>query len=380
MKLSAIIIAVAILLTSCRFVDVNFKDGNESEATDNSAFTTASTNKTTSESSTTAEVTTATEVTTTTEATTSETTTVTQAPYVEPIVQPNFDESFFERLNEIFSRYEINQKCNGEAENCGCNPEYEKKDAEGNILIPRDKEMSIYYYDIESGYELFINGGVHYPVASVVKIPYCIYIYEKLTSGEISPDLVLTYEKRHKFHGTGLVAKGNFGDQYTVLQLLKLAITESDNTAFEMLKDLSTWEDFESYCKQKGMSHPEDTRRKYQKICLESIGASGRLLAEFLRSDSEFIDEFKYDLTHTKNRMIRSNFTVYRKYGWTNYAFHDCAYIEATHPYVLAILTNLEGEENIDYALYKEVSLLIEEYSENRDSEAFVGEAVENNG
>ena len=176
---------------------------------------------------------------------------------------------------------------------------------------------------------------------------------------------MLTYEKRHYFHGTGIIVKGNYGDQYTVLQLLKLAITESDNVAFEMHKDLSTWSDFSEYCIAKGYSHETDTRAKYQKICLESAGAAGRMLAEFLRSESPFVEGFKYDLTHTKNRMIRSNYTVYRKYGWTKFAFHDVAYIDAPRPYVLAILTNIEGEENVDYVLYKEVSLLIEEFSQD---------------
>lgn len=277
-----------------------------------------------------------------------------------------FPEEFYTRLNDIFTQFSLNLNCDGDPIKCTCNPEYEALDAEGNVITPRDRCMSIYFYDVETGYEMTVNSGVHYPVASVVKIPYCTMIYEKITAGEIDPELVLTYEKRHYFHGTGLVNKGNYGDTYTVMQLLKLAITESDNTAYEMLKDLVSWDDFTAYCQNAGYTHEEDLRSKKQKLCLESAGASGRLLANFLRSDSEFVDAYKYDLTHTKNKMITSTYTVYRKYGWTNFAFHDVAYIDAPHPYVLVILSNIEGEERPDYTLFANVSMLIEEYSQNR--------------
>lgn len=277
-----------------------------------------------------------------------------------------FPEEFYTRLNDIFTQFSLNLNCDGDPIKCTCNPEYEALDAEGNVITPRDRCMSIYFYDVETGSELYVNSGVHYPVASVVKIPYCTMIYEKITAGEIDPELVLTYEKRHYFHGTGLVNKGNYGDTYTVMQLLKLAITESDNTAYEMLKDLVSWDDFTAYCQNAGYTHEEDLRSKKQKLCLESAGASGRLLANFLRSESEFVDAYKYDLTHTKNKMITSTYTVYRKYGWTNFAFHDVAYIDAPHPYVLVILSNIEGEERPDYTLFANVSMLIEEYSQNR--------------
>lgn len=284
----------------------------------------------------------------------------------EPVPTFEFPEEFYSELSAIFAQFSLNLNCDGDPTKCTCNPEYEKLDAEGNIVTPRDRCMSIYFYDLETGYEMTVNSGVHYPVASVVKIPYCTMIYEKMTAGEIDPELLLTYEKRHYFHGTGLVNKGTYGDTYTVMQLLKLAITESDNTAYEMLKDLISWDDFMAYCQEAGYTHEQDLRSRKQKLCLESAGASGRLLANFLRSESGFVDAYKHDLTHTKNKMITSTYTVYRKYGWTNFAFHDVAYIDAPHPYVLVILSNIEGEERPDYTLFANVSMLIERYSQNR--------------
>lgn len=276
----------------------------------------------------------------------------------------SFPDEFYEELEILFEEYSINRNCDGDEASCTCNPEYEKLDADGNIIIPRDRCMSVYYLDIESGYELSVNTGVHYPVASVVKIPFCNMIYRKITDGEIDPDFGIVYEKRHYFHGTGVVNKGNYGDVYTVSQLLKLAITESDNTAYEMLKDLVSWDEFCDYCRGIGYTHEEDLRKLKQKLCIESASAAGKDMANFLRSDSEYVDTYKYDLTHTKNRMIKSKYTVYRKYGWTGFAFHDVAYVDAPYPYVLVILSNLEGEDKADYNLFAAVTSLVEKYSQ----------------
>ena len=274
-------------------------------------------------------------------------------------------EEFFVRLEEIFERYQINQNCDPTQSPCGCTPEYEQVDEDGNIVTPRDRVVSIYFLDADSGYELEINSGVHFPIASTVKIPFCTLIYQKLTDELIDPDTILTYEKRHYFGGTGVIVKGDYGQQFTVTELLKLAITESDNVAYEMLKDLVSWEEFGEFLAANGCTHPEDLRSRQQKICTESAGAYGRILMDFLTGDSPYVEDFKADLKITKNKMIKSHYPFYRKYGWTQFAFHDIAYVDAPHPYVLAILTNLEGEDNSDYEMYKEISYLFEEYSQS---------------
>ncbi len=164
--------------------------------------------------------------------------------------------------------------------------------------------------------------------------------------------------------GTGIIQDGEVRDQYTVMELLELAVIRSDNIAYQMLKDLISWDDFAEYCADYGCTHEIDTRLTQQKICTESAGAYARILAQFLESDNPYVETFKSHLAITRIPMIKSSYTLYRKYGWTQYAFHDIAYVEAEHPYVLAILTNLEGEESEDYDLYEEISYLIEGYAD----------------
>ncbi len=279
-------------------------------------------------------------------------------------------EGFDQRMSELMAKYNCNQSCDPAAVPCGCQPELEATmDKDGNIITPRDRVVSIYYLDIESGLEYTLNSTVHYPVASTIKIPFVVYIYRKIDNGEIDPETVLTYEERHHFGGTGVIVKGEYGQQYTVAQLLELAITRSDNVAYEMLKDLTTWADFEEFLKQIGMTHEEDVRKSKQKICTESAGADGRLLAQYLTSGSQSVEALKEDLLETRIKMIRSHYPVYRKYGWTNFSFHDIAYVDAPHPYVLAVLTNLDGAEDDVYAMFREISYIFEELGNGEFSE-----------
>ncbi len=347
-RIISVVLIASLLFCACGRVEI------ETEESEITIYTTEAPAVTTTEATTTEATTT--EITTTTEVTTTE-----EEP--EPVViSISFPDEFFTELQEIFDRYGINQNCDGDEEDCSCDIYNETTDEDGNVT--REKVVSIYYMDLETGYSFEINSGVHYPVASCVKIPFVVYLYEKLAAGEIDGDTVLTYESRHYMGGTGIIQDGEVGDQYTVMELLELSVIRSDNIAYQMLKDLISWDEFAEYCACYGCTHEIDTRLTQEKICTESAGAYARILAQFLESDNPYVDTFKSHLAITRIPMIKSSYTLYRKYGWTNYAFHDIAYVEAPHPYVLAILTNLEGEDSSDYSLYSEISYLIEEYSD----------------
>lgn len=307
------------------------------------------------------------------QATVSETASETTAEPRDPLLPEtleefSFPQEFYDALEELIARYGLNEGCDN-TEDCLCEPEYELYDAEGNVTEPRKHCASIYFRDINSGFEFALNPGAHYPIASTIKIPFCTLIYRKIEAGEIDPEQVLTYEERHYFEGTGDIVKGDFGQQFTVRELLQLAITKSDNVAYEMLKDLVSWEEFSDFLAAEGCTHPEDLRKSKQKICCESAGAYGRILARYLRSGGEWVEAFKEDLLNTRLKMIRSDYNVYRKYGWAGFSFHDIAYIDAPRPYILAVMTNLEGELDSDYKFYKELSKLFQEYTQNASGE-----------
>lgn len=275
-----------------------------------------------------------------------------------------FPQEFYDELSGIIEKYGLNEDCDG-SEECLCEPENELLDEEGNVIIPRKKTLSIYFKDIRSGYELNINPGAHYPVASTVKAPFCAFVFEKIDAGLIDPDQLLTYEERHYFEGTGEIVKGEFGQQYTVRELLRLMITQSDNVAYEMLKDIVDWQEFSAFLSDNGCPHDIDIRQSKQKICTRSAGAYCKILYDYLSSGEPSAESFGEDLQSTRLKMIDSAYKTYRKYGWAGYSFHDIAFVDAPRPYLLAILSNLENVENADLPVFREISRLIERYCQD---------------
>ena len=290
-----------------------------------------------------------------------------------------FSEEFETKLNELSESYEINLNCANVSEDmpegsCGCKPipdetenEAEEED-NGDYPESYEKVLSIGYYDIETGLSYFYNPYPMYPVASVIKLPFCTYIYRLAEAGKFDLDDKMTYEERHYFHGTGVVKDSDFGTEFTIRELLKLAIVKSDNAAFQMLKDLCDYSDFEEFLLQNGVIHSECRRQYGTKICAQDAIAYGKIVYDYISEDSESAQEFKDNLMNTVNRMITSSYPFYRKYGWTDYAFHDIAVIEADKPYILAICSNLDEGKPADYALFDKISKLVEEYSQKEVS------------
>lgn len=278
----------------------------------------------------------------------------------------SFPEEFYIELDGLIEKYGLNQGCDGTLE-CGCLPENETYDEEGNVITARKKTLSLYFMDLNSGFEYELNPGAHYPVASTVKVPFCTFIYRKIDAGEIDPKQVLTYEPRHYFEGTGKIVKGEFGQQFTVSELLELTITNSDNVAYEMLKDLITWQEFSDFLAENGCNHEQDIRQSKQKICTQSAGVYCKIMHDYLKSGG-CAETFGDDLQTANLRMISSNYPVYRKYGWAGFSFHDVAFVDAPRPYLLAIMSNLENIDNSDLPVFRDISMLVEKYSQDENN------------
>lgn len=106
-----------------------------------------------------------------------------------------------------------------------------------NILGDNKPFYGIYYYDINSGLEYSLNDDKEFHAASTVKVPIAMMVSDKLSSGEISEDMLIEYTPEDKEDGAG-VLQGSIspGDKVKVSDLMKCMIEESDNIATSMLK------------------------------------------------------------------------------------------------------------------------------------------------
>ena len=89
--------------------------------------------------------------------------------------------------------------------------------------------------DLATGYATAVNAGANMPAASVIKIPVMVEVFEQMSEGRFDMNKTLHLEAGDRDWGWGDLADARAGKGYSVARLLRLMITESDNTATNML-------------------------------------------------------------------------------------------------------------------------------------------------
>jgi len=121
--------------------------------------------------------------------------------------------------------------------------------------------------DLATGFSTAINAGANMPAASTIKIPVMVEVFRQMSQGKFDLNKVLHVQGSDRDWGWGDLADAKRGTARTVSQLLWLMITESDNTATNMLIRLV------------GRPHINTTMR--------DLGLQNTRLGDYIRSDGD---------------------------------------------------------------------------------------------
>jgi beta-lactamase class A len=99
-------------------------------------------------------------------------------------------------------------------------------------------ELGYVIKDLQTGRTLVRNQDRRFPAASLVKIPIMAACLKAVDEGRVSLEEVLTLKRTDKARGSGRLRASPPGTPVTVEKLLEIMITDSDNTAANMLIDL----------------------------------------------------------------------------------------------------------------------------------------------
>ncbi|MFW6347007.1 MAG: serine hydrolase [Cyclonatronaceae bacterium] len=95
--------------------------------------------------------------------------------------------------------------------------------------------MGIYIKDLGSGEVITHNANRNWYLASTIKIPLGIAVLKQVEAGDISLDDTLVLRESDFVDGSGDLMYQQPGKEFTVLELLRRTIRESDSTATDML-------------------------------------------------------------------------------------------------------------------------------------------------
>jgi beta-lactamase class A len=98
-------------------------------------------------------------------------------------------------------------------------------------------EIAFVIKDFDAGLEIAFNEDRLLPSASLVKIPIMAACFYAAKEGRLKLDEMMRLENTNKVSGSGILKQESPGKEYTVEKLIELMISESDNTAANMLTE-----------------------------------------------------------------------------------------------------------------------------------------------
>ncbi len=208
-------------------------------------------------------------------------------------------------------------------------------------------KYGIYYYNLETMEEFGINQNVEFTAASTVKVPLNLYLCEKILAEQIDPQAKVTYKKADYEEGTGIIQYEEFGKSYTIQELSRLSIVNSDNVATNMLIRYLGLSALKQYMRQvggvvvdeeKNISSPEDMGLYMKKVyeLYQSGSEPGSTLMNNLMT-TEFKDRIPALLPKTVK--------VAHKIGTQLAVVNDVGIVFAEKPYIISIMSTDVAED-----------------------------------
>ncbi len=94
---------------------------------------------------------------------------------------------------------------------------------------------SVYVWDYETQNYIDINASEIFPTASIIKIPVLIDVFKSIEAGQFSLDDKMPLTEYYRTEGSGSLQFKARDSEYTIDELARRMITESDNSATNML-------------------------------------------------------------------------------------------------------------------------------------------------
>ncbi|MBQ8681400.1 MAG: serine hydrolase [Bacilli bacterium] len=233
--------------------------------------------------------------------------------------------------------------------------------AELNQLYKQDNaHFSFLYQDLFSGFTVSYNEETPIFTASTIKAPAMIYLYEMASQDKIDLNERLTYTKEFYNGGSGILKNKEVNTTYTIDELIKYSIINSDNIAYSMLMNRFTREKTLTFWQGLGTKQIFTLNTIWGVTSAKDASIYMKELYKFSKENEEYGSKLMEYFKNTEWKLITNKngeFNTANKGGWSDNAIHDVAIVFDNNPYTLVIMSNL-GETEYNY-LFQQTSNLI---------------------
>ena len=152
------------------------------------------------------------------------------------------------------------------------------------IIGDTKNQLAVYFLRPDREIEPFIYHSQQMAPASMIKLFVMAKTMQDVHDGKLSLDEKITIKKNDAVGGAGVTTWYNAGEQRTIEQLMTVMITDSDNTATNILIDRLGKQNINQYLQQQGfrdtvLVYKMMMGRKGKKKNLSSVRDIGRLLS-----------------------------------------------------------------------------------------------------
>lgn len=216
-------------------------------------------------------------------------------------------------------------------------------------------KIGLYYKDLTTETSYQFNGQEIFTAASVIKLPLLVAVYHEIHHGNLTREATVQVKPEDKVPGCGVLTLMHDGLELDIMDLCKLMITISDNTATNILIDILGTDKIKAIFKEYNLSKTVLTRKLFDMkmkdqgfenyICpveignlLEALHHQTILTPEICR---ELIQILKEQQLNSKiPHLLPSEIEVAHKTGEVTNVTHDVGIIYTDKPFILCFASD----------------------------------------
>ena len=221
----------------------------------------------------------------------------------------------------------------------------------------KNNKVAFYYEDKKNNIFSF-NKDICFYAASSIKILVCLLLYRLIDESKVDINEKILVKLEDLKQDTGIIKFNTEDKEYTIGELIKLCIVESDNTAYIKLVNYVGKDKLEEYGKSLGAKHTMEGIDLFGIINCTDMLVYWKEVKDYIENGKHGL-EFKDYLSNPSVKLINVlNNNFVRKYGSWDIAYHEAGYVESDNEYYLMVLTQINKEEYKEEFINKTASLL----------------------
>lgn len=106
-----------------------------------------------------------------------------------------------------------------------------------DYITKQPEKVAVYFEYLPTGNSISVGASDEFFRASLVKVPSVMRAYKLSEEGKLNLNKKITLKTEHLDSGFGNLYQSPVGTELTIREVIRLVLTDSDNTAFNLLHD-----------------------------------------------------------------------------------------------------------------------------------------------